>query len=1077
MKNARVVCVFACAMLCLFGISASVSAQGDMAAVTGRVFDPNAAIIIEATVVARNVDTGVERSVLTNEDGIYRFASLSPGNYEFTVSKRGFKAIVKPGVTLHLADTISMNFNMVVGTINETVRVEAGASMINTTDASVSTVVDQTYVKNMPLNGRSFQDLILLTPGVVTQSAQLAAQNGAFAGGNGQTGEFSVNGQRTEANNYIVDGVSANVGSAAGAGMFLGAGASGSVGASTALGTTQALVSVDELQEFRVESSSYSAQYGRNPGGQFIFETKSGTSQLHGTAFDYVRNGYFDATDWFTGFDGIKQPALRQNDFGGTLGGPVIHGGKDKTFFFMSYEGLRLVTPQPAATIQVPDAALRAAAPAPLGQLLNAWPLQSPNALDDTANGMSFFFGSWSNPSSINSGSVRLDHAVNDKLRLFFRFSDTESNSLARGLGFVQSSPPTQSVNSEYTLRSYTGGATSILSSRLSNDLRVNYTSNETTKDSFISAFAGSTPVDLLKLAGYSPSSTIQVTLNPGPFRTSMIQGPESGRQRQWNLVDTFSVSWGRHQFKFGADYRRLTPVAIQSNPFGVFQFSHAYPSGNPPSPSVATNVTDIAGVLTQAPAYPLYTNFSAFGQDEWRVSRQLTLSMGIRWDVNPAPGVTQGLGPFTVVPAAGVGNWNLAPQGTPLWKTTWFNFAPRLGAAYVLRQQSGWETVIRGGGGVFFDTGQQLGSGGFAGPGFLATTVAFGTSPFPGSFVPPQISSTPSLADCFCGSGFSPHLQLPYTLEWNGSIEQALGKSQALTVSYVGSRASRLLQSNLFFDNDFDFLGIAQNGPPANYGSLQTQFQRRLSRGMTALGSYTWSHCIDYSSSNLLVAFSFTRGNCDVDIRHNFTGAFSYDLPKVGHGRLLGAVLSNWGIDDRFMARTGFPVSLTGSFSTNPNTLQDFFSGLDLVQGEPIYVTQCSSPFSTGPATIPCPGGRGINPNAFTAVPSDPDFGTPTRNGTAPRNFVRGFGAWQMNLGVRREFPLYESLKLQFRAEAFNIFNHPNFGSVDTVVGRPTFGEATATLATSLGTNSALSSQYQMGGARSMQFALRLVF
>src|SRR6184192_145410 len=195
----RLACVFVCAMVCLLGASAALFAQGDLAAVTGRVLDPNGAVIVEATMSAKNADTGVETTVQTNEEGIYRFANLGPGNYKFTVSKHGFKAIVKPGVTLHVADTISMNFNMVVGALTESVTVEAGASMINTTDASLSTVVDQTYIKNMPLNGRSFQDLILLTPGVVTQSSQ---PNGNVAVG--QTGEFSVNGQRPESNYYTV---------------------------------------------------------------------------------------------------------------------------------------------------------------------------------------------------------------------------------------------------------------------------------------------------------------------------------------------------------------------------------------------------------------------------------------------------------------------------------------------------------------------------------------------------------------------------------------------------------------------------------------------------------------------------------------------------------------------------------------------------------------------------------------------------------------------------------------------------------------------------------------------------------
>lgn len=1074
MRN-RAVCVFVCVALCLLGVSTALLAQGDLAAVTGRVLDPNGAVIVEAAVSAKNVDTGVETTVKTNEEGIYRFANLGPGNYEFKVSKHGFKAIVKSSVTLHVADMISMNFNMVVGELTQSVTVQAGSSLVNTTDASISTVVDQSYVKNMPLNGRSFQDLILLTPGVVTQQPILPSQLGAVAAGNGQTGEFSVNGQRTESNSYTVDGVSANVGAAAGSGMFNGAGASGSVGASTALGTTQALVSVDELQEFRVESSTYSAQYGRNPGGQFIFETKSGANRWHGTAFDYLRNGVFDATDWFTGFFGLKQAALRQNDFGGTLGGPMIPGGKGKTFFFLSYEGLRLVAPQPAATEWVPDNALRAATPAPLNQVLNAWPLQSPNAIDDVAAGMSYFVGSWSNPSHIDSGSVRVDHVVNDKLKLFFRFNQTSSNSLSLGNALVTSDAPSQSDISDYTMRTYTGGATSTFGSRLSNDFRLNYTSNDSRSDSFLSAFGGSTPVDLLKLQGYGSGAGTRILINIPGFNTQLGQSVESGTQKQWNFVDTFGVSWGRHQFKFGGDYRRLTPTAIQHNPSSEFQFSQAYPS-SAGSPAISTNTSDFGDVQLLAPGYPLYRNFSAFGQDEWRVSSRLTLSMGLRWEVNPPPGATQGLKPFTLVtPSLDPNTWTLAPQGTPLWKTTWYNFAPRLGAAYVVRETPGWETVVRGGGGVFFDTGQQVGSTGFNGPGFASDNLV-SSSPFPGSISPSPITN--SLSDCFgCAYGFSPHLQLPYTLEWNASVQQGLGKSQALTASYVGSHASRLLQINFFFDDNFDQFILGQNGHTSDFDSLQTQYQRQLSHGLTALASYTWAHCIDYGTSNILIGYE--RGNCDIDVRHNFSGALSYDLPKVGHGKLMSGILSNWGVDDRFMARTAFPVTVTGSEGLLPGSNQAFFGGLDIVPGQPIYVTQCTSPVSTGPAMIPCPGGKGINANAFTPVPADPNspFGVPTRNGTLPRNFVRGFGAWQMNLGVRREFPLREQLKLQFRAEAFNLFNHPNFGNVQTDLGNPLFGEATHTLATSLGSNSALSSLYQMGGARSMQFALRLVF
>src|SRR5205823_139904 len=216
-------------------------------------------------------------------------------------------------------------------------------------------------------------------------------------------------------------------------------GASGSVAGSTALGTTQALVSVDDLQEFRVSSSTYSAEYGRNPGGQFAFETKSGTNQWHGSAFDYLRNDAFDANDWFNDYLLVPESALRQNDFGGTVGGPVripgLYNGKDKTFFFVSYEALRLTSPRAATISWVPDTALRTSAPAALQSALNAFPLPSPSGVDDVANGLAQYIASASNPGSLNSSSARIDHALNDKLKLFFRFGETTSNSANRGSG------------------------------------------------------------------------------------------------------------------------------------------------------------------------------------------------------------------------------------------------------------------------------------------------------------------------------------------------------------------------------------------------------------------------------------------------------------------------------------------------------------------------------------------------------------------------------------------------------------------------------------------------------------------
>jgi hypothetical protein len=911
----------------------------------------------------------------------------------------------------------------------------------------------------MPLNGRSFQDLILLTPGVVTQTPQHGSSQG-------YSGEFSVNGQRTEENYYTVDGVSANVGQGppGGSSFQQAAGTSGSLPGSTALGTTQGLASVDSLQEFRVQSSSYSAEYGHNPGGQFAFVTKSGTNNWRGSLFEYVRNGYFDAIDWFNDYYHIPEPGIHQNDFGGTLGGPVripgVYNGKDKTFLFVSYEGLRLRNPQPASTSYVPDTALRASVPAVLLPVLNAFP--EPNG-PDLGGGIAEFIGSWSNPSSIDSSSVRLDHTLGSKTNLFFRFSNTGSSQSA-GL-------PSDPGTANFSLRTYTFGVDSTITNRLANEFRLNYSSNNVDGFSVPASFAGSTPLNLAQAGGLSPGSVMSFGFTSGSYTANLNDQKQTSSQAQWNLVDTLSFVSGSHAFKFGVDYRRLTPT-IKLGSVGGFWYSFS-------EASVQTNSMDYVGTFGYASFYPLYKNFALFAEDEWRVSQRLNLSFGLRWEVNPPPGVTQGFKPWTMVNGNDPNNGTLAPYGTSLWHTTWFNFAPRMGVAYTARNQSGREMVLRAGGGVFFDTGQQLGTL-TLGPGMFAENY-LQNRPYPElTPVPAIVQPTPPYlgnAGFNYPNAFYPHLQLPYTLQWNMSVQQALGKGQSLTLSYVGSRASRLQVLNIiapsnnpvFTSNGWCCYLYVENGNnTADYNSLQTQLQRRLSAGLTALASYTFSHCQDYGSTNL--AYGYQRGNCDYDVRHNFSAAASYDVPFVGKNRFVRGVFSHWGVDDRFLVRTGFPVTVYGPGLTSPYGLS-YDAGVNLVPGNPIYLygANCASVFQQLGGLAPgqtCPGGRAINPNAFVTANSG--------LGNAPRNFVRGFGTWQMNSAIRREFPISERLKLQFRAEAFNIFNHPNFGSINSGCCGSTFGLATATLANSLGT---LNPLYQMGGSRSMQFSLRLAF
>lgn len=1056
-------CLFA--LCCALSLAASLPcfAQMETATLSGIIQDPNGAVVPDVEVTATRIETGIAVTTMTNGAGIYVFTGLMPGHYHLLVDKPGFKRIAIKEFELHVQGKLEQNFRLEIGSISESITVEANGLNVNTTDASVSTVVDHKYVENMPLNGRSFQDLILLTPGVVTSSPQSSLSS------IGQQGEFSVNGQRTESNYYSVDGVSANVGTIAGAPSLATPGVTGSLPMATALGTTQGLVSVDALQEFRVQSSTYSAEYGRNPGGQFSFVTRSGTNQWHGTGFDYLRNSVFDANDWFNDYNDLPKPAERQNDFGGTLGGPVtiptLYDGKDKTFFFFSYEGLRLEEPQEANVSYVPTVALRQSAPSALQPVLNAFPLpycpnSATNCTTDLGNGLGDFVGTWSNPSQIDSTSIRLDQAIGTRLKLFFRFSDTSSNVDQRLAGPY--SNPANSDATPYTVRTFTLGTTVLISSHVSNDFRLNYTSNETKSSVSLGSFGGNTVVSLQQLQGI-PDGQIYWALGPSGYYTALYQFQTSGKTKQWNLVDAVTAALGRHDFKFGVDFRRVASVGVIPQTASYYYADEG---------SVQANTPDFVYGATFASTYPVYLNFSAFAQDEWRVSPRLSLSMGLRWDVNPAPGASSGIVPYTVVGEGNLSTMTLAPEGAPLWKTTWSNFAPRLGAAYLVRNSPGWETVLRGGGGLFFDTGQQVGSAGYQGVGVSGFVYPSGGFPIPPAELTAPIVNPP-VPPYGPVYGFYPRLQLPYTLQWNVSIEQSLGKLQALTASYVGSHAGRLLEQNELnvqpFNPNFSTLNFFQNGLTSDYNALQLQFQRRLSHGLQALASYTWSHCLDYGSYNS--ALPYQRGNCDFDVRQNFSWAFSYDLPNASRNKALGAFLHHWGVDDRFTARTGFPVALTsGNNVVDPATGKTYVGGLNVVPDQPFYIygSQCAAVYGIG---LSCPGGRAINPNAF----SEPAAGD---LGNAPRNFLRGFGAWQMDVALRREFPIRENLKLQFRAEAFNIFNHPNFGLINAIYCPPgpgcTFGQATATLASSLGI---LSPLYQQGGPRSMQLALKLIF
>lgn len=686
--------------------------------------------------------------------------------------------------------------------------------------------------------------------------------------------------------------------------------------------------------------------------------------------------------------------------------------------------------------------------------MLNAFPLPTPNAIT-LSNGLAQFISSWSNPSQADTTSIRLDQNIGQRTHLFFRFSGTPSSGDTRGNG-AGNSPAT--VNSSvYLLHSYTFGAAYHVAHNIDNDLRLNYTSNTTSLLTTGDTFGGATPVDLNQLQGLPENSQTNVYLNFTGYNPRLGALNTTGAQKQWNLVDTVTLLRGKHSLKAGVDWRRLEPTINPANVVAIYFISSAA--------SVTANSVNNGSGTSNVSFYPLYTNFSAFVQDEWKVTPRLNVSAGIRWDVNPAPGVTKGLAPYTVTGLDRISTLALAPQGTSLWNTSWYNIAPRLGVAYILNDDPRRETVIRAGGGVFFDTGQQTGSEAFGGPGLTAVNT-FGSNngkpisfPAPLAVLAPPIASPP--VPPYGAVYTNPtHLAAPYTYQWNVSLEQALGQSQSFTLSYVGSNGRKLLgqsYSNISaFNPKFTSLYIFQNELTSSYNSLQVKFQRQVARGLQALGSYTWSHNLDYGSYN--AALPYQRGDSDYDVRNNATIAISYELPRGGSSSMLHALTSGWGIDGRFTARSGFPVTLNGNQVTDPNTGIIYYGGLNVISGKPLYLYGPGSTY---------PGGRTINPGAFS-LPATGQYGN------APRNFVDGFGAVQADVALRRAFHIHESFGGQFRVEAFNVLNHPNFGSINTTYGNLQFGQATAILSQSLGV---LSPLYQMGGPRSLQLSLRLTF
>lgn len=1042
-------------------LGVSVFAQSPTGSIGGIVFDADARTIPGAEIIVVNDLTRVQYETKTNGMGIYAVPNLPPGPYRIQASKAGFKTLIKPDIILNVQDAITVNFTLPIGATSIAVTVEGGAPMINTTDASVSTVVDRQFAENLPLNGRSFQTLIYLTPGIVATPTSVTTN-----------GQFSVNGQRAASNYWMVDGVSANIGISA-ASNSPGNGLGGAIGSTSALGTTSSLVSVDALQEFRIQTSTFAPEFGRTPGGQISIVTRSGTNQFHGTAFDYVRNDKFDANNWFANSAGLTRPQERQNDFGGTVGGPVWRG---KTFFFFSYEGLRLRLPQTRLT-GVPDLASRSNASPAMVSYLNAFPL--PNGSDNPATGVAHFNASYSDPASLDAYSLRVDHTFNERWNLFARYNYAPSDFSTRGASYGYAA---LNVVQPFRVVTQTGtaGLSWLGSPNITNDLRFNYSTTVAKSHYYLDSFGGGTP--LITLPFPDSYSSANGFFNSFLYALGVGEGLSVGkgahnRQKQINVVDTLSRQFGAHSLKFGIDFRRLTPDFDPASYDQTVTFNSVAAS--------QAGKSSYGNVALEQGLSLLFRNVGAFAQDTWRASHRLTVTYGIRWDVDVSPASLRGpaLPAVTGYSLTNFSNLVIAPAGTPAFHTTFGNFAPRLGLAYQLRETAAWQTVIRGGFGIFYDLVSSEAAGlltfQFA-PIGSSKTFFNATFPFsPTQNLPAPIPPMGTLANVFV---FNPNLRLPYTREWNVALEQSLGNNQSLSVSYVGAVGERLLQATVI-EKPPTNTAIGQgyfidNTAASDYNALQVQFKRRLSRGLQVLASYSWAHSTDDASAgfgngsdqNTPARTRVNWGPSDFDVRHAFTAGITYDLPATRRNAFAKAILNGWSIESLVLARSAPPVNVTDVNFQFLNTGVNTNIRPDVVEGQPLYLY--GSQF---------PGTRALNPNALVDPPVDPTTGNPVRQGTLGRNALRGFGATQWDFSVHRDFPMREWAKLQVRAEMFNVLNHPNFGPPNIEFGVGGFGLATQTLAQSLSSGSlgagGFDPLYQVGGPRSIQLALKLIF
>ena len=1007
--------------------ASSVACAQSTAALSGSVTDPSGAVVPQAQVTIHSLTTGIARSAVSDAAGTYAVPSLQPGSYSLTVQASGFAPYKVASVTLQVAQSVTANVRLALPSAGEIVQVEGTAPILDAQTITVGQVIDQKTVQEMPLNGRHFLDLTNLTPGTVVPPVTgnlTSASRGLGAN------SFDTAGQREDSVNFMINGINLN---------------------DAAQNQITFQPSINTTAEFKISNSTYSAEYGRSSGAIVNVATRSGENHFHGEAFDYIRNNYFDARNYFNRKP-ARQSAFIRNNFGGAFSGPVW---RDRTFFFLSYEGLRqrqgLLFNGNVLSPAQRSAFAASSAGAAYAQLINLVPA------GNNSTG-TVYQASAPGPVKTDQFSGDLSHTLSakDSLHAYYAWQQdarTEPNLQGNTVpGFGDHRTAHRQIG--------TFNEVHVFSSNMVNEGRIGF-------NRIAIAFVPNTPENPLNFGiqngvAYNaalPQITVQdIGLNFG--------GPSGFPQGRFDTTGVFSdtLSWnfGKHSIKMGGEFRRFIGASFSQTP-GVLTFSS--------TPNFINGVASAFSVTPTQVTSRIFQNAAgAFVSDNYKVTPRFQAEVGFRFEWNGTP--TEGGGRFVNFDP---GTDTLVPVSQPYNQN--YNFEPRVGFIYDLRGDN--TTVLRGGYGWLADQPVSNAVTGLAGNPPNANPVSE-----TGALPVGTLYSSAALAS-LAPSAVNPKLSNAYTESYNLNLQQQVGRGMVMELGYIGSEGKHLrIQRNLnqfLYPNGtptrpFAALSTSSSIRPgsglgnipyvdsdslSNYNALWLTMRKTLTHGVQLNSSYTWSKSQDINSLGSQGTYTLQDnfnpkgdyGLSDFDARHHFVFSGTWNLPLHGNRLLEGWLLANI-----TQLQSGNPMNVVTPSTYNgvSNTVRPTLVGS--------YSTGRGANVANGNVSF-------IRGNACATLTAGCTFyAQPKGFGTLRRNALSGPGFADADVSLEKTTKLAESMALVLRVDAFDLLNHANFGNPNLVAS----GAATSTFGQISSTRTAVG---DAGSSRQLQFAMRFEF